>query len=44
MNSILVNKFEMNKILSCKGGSVALEKNENKECRLENQLPTQRKY
>lgn len=37
MNSILVNKFKMKKISSCKGGMVALEKDESRECRLENQ-------
>lgn len=41
MNSILVNKFEMNKISSYKGGSAALEKYESW---LENQLTMQRKY
>lgn len=43
MSSILANKFEMNRISSWKGGSVALEKDEGRKYRLEDQLHTQSK-
>lgn len=44
MSSILANKFEMNRISSWKGGSVALEKDESRKCGLENLLHMQRRY
>lgn len=42
MSSILANKFEMNRISSWNCGSVALEKDDGRKYRLEDQLYTHR--